>query len=450
MAGGIWVKQNKIRPGAYINFEAKRKMRDLFGDIGRVALPVALNWGAENKIIEIEPGQQEQKTIEDFGYSLDDDEMLLIRECLHSAHKVLVYRVSGGTKAELTVINLTVKAKYAGTRGNAIQVQASVNADDNDAVDFKVFLGGMIKETQIGVKLIEELQESKYVDFDGTGSIPVIPEAGGSLVGGTDVDATVADYQKAFDAFSFAYFECLGICSDDSSVKKLAVSFTKQMIEQKGKYIQTILSDYDADNEFITSIDSGVILYDGTVIDRLKAVAWYAGASAAAGPAGSLTYAVYPNAVKVDDALTDYEIEQKIVQGKVVFSPQIDNDGNDIIVVEDDVNTLQTYTTQKPKDWNSNRVIRAMNQFANDVYMFWHRSYIGKISNNVSGRNLLKADITTNIRAREDQGVFEEKAFDPEYDLKVEQGDTKDAVIVEVNIQPVDAMEKLYMTVFVA
>ena len=39
--------------------------------------------------------------------------------------------------------------------------------------------------------------------------------------------------------------------------------------------------------------------------------------------------------------------------------------------------------------------------------------------------------------------------FDASTDISVEQGDTIESVVVDVALQPVDSMEKLYMTVYV-
>ena len=45
MAGGIWLAQNKVRPGAYINFKAVPKSKMTVGDRGIVAMGLPLSWG---------------------------------------------------------------------------------------------------------------------------------------------------------------------------------------------------------------------------------------------------------------------------------------------------------------------------------------------------------------------------------------------------------------------
>ena len=54
MAGGTWLSQNKVRPGAYINFKAVPKSSMTVGDRGIVAIGLSLNWGKENDLIEVQ------------------------------------------------------------------------------------------------------------------------------------------------------------------------------------------------------------------------------------------------------------------------------------------------------------------------------------------------------------------------------------------------------------
>ena len=53
MAGGTWKAQNKIRPGAYINFKAVPKPSNRLGSRGVMTMPVPLSWGPEGKVIEL-------------------------------------------------------------------------------------------------------------------------------------------------------------------------------------------------------------------------------------------------------------------------------------------------------------------------------------------------------------------------------------------------------------
>ena len=45
MAGGIWKRQNKVRPGAYINVKSKDIAMTRLGGDGVVTVPLALSFG---------------------------------------------------------------------------------------------------------------------------------------------------------------------------------------------------------------------------------------------------------------------------------------------------------------------------------------------------------------------------------------------------------------------
>lgn len=451
MSGGIFNSYNKIRPGAYINIKARKGDRNLFGEIGVAALPLPLKWGEIGAVIETEAGEAEQIFVQKFGYTINDIEMLHIRECLKRAKKLLVYRVAAGTHAELIVDNLTIKAKHVGSFGNSIQIQTSKNVDDPEIVDLKVFVRGIRREVQAGIKNIEDLKASKFVEFQGTGQIPEITVAsGGSLLSGSDEQPTVQDYDDAFIAFEKVQFNAIGLVSNDIIIKKMLVNYVTRLCEQEGRYVQGIVADYPADNNYISSIANGVIIRDNgetLTIRKEDAVAWFTGASASAGPYGSLTYSQYERAIRPDVEMQHSEIVERIKKGEILFRSMFDDNGNNNVVVEIDINTLVSFSEEKIEAFQKNRVMRAIMQFANDTYLFWHNSYIGKVSNNVRGRDLLKSDLIKNIRKREGQGVFEDNAFDPLLDISVDKGETKDAVIVSVALTPVDSMEKLYMTV---
>lgn len=53
MAGGIFTGQNKIRPGAYINFKSVAKPTGKVGARGISTIPLILGWGPSDKLIEI-------------------------------------------------------------------------------------------------------------------------------------------------------------------------------------------------------------------------------------------------------------------------------------------------------------------------------------------------------------------------------------------------------------
>ena len=99
--GGTWLAQNKILPGAYINFSSVSKASATLSDRGIAAAPFELDWGAPGVLRLIEQGEFQKESFELFGHGYTDDEMLPLREIFLHATKVYCYRLdaSGAVKA---------------------------------------------------------------------------------------------------------------------------------------------------------------------------------------------------------------------------------------------------------------------------------------------------------------------------------------------------------------
>ena len=122
-------------------------------------------------------------------------------------------------------------------------------------------------------------------------------------------------------------------------------------------------------------------------------------------------------------------------------------DSFDTVKVCTDINTFTSITVDKQKYFSKNRVIRVLNQFCNDVYKQFSLYYIGKINNNEDGRNLLKGWIVGYLNEMQANGGIQNFEAD---DIQVSAGTDVDAVVVNAAIQPVDSVEKIYMTVTVS
>ena len=220
-------------------------------------------------------------------------------------------------------------------------------------------------------------------------------------------------------------------------------SFVKRISERVGRKCQAVMAAAEESNsEWVISAGNGVKLSDGTVLTPQQVTWWLGGAEAGAPYNQSLTYARYPNAVEANPKFTDTEIEEAIQKGKIVFI-----DTFDTVKVCTDINTLTSFTVDKQSCFAKNRVMRVLNQFCNDVYRQFSLYYIGKTNNNDDGRNLLKGWIVGYLNEMQANGGVQN--FVPD-DVEVLAGNEIDAVVVNVAIQPVDSIEKIYMTVNVS
>lgn len=127
MAGGQWNGTNKVLPGIYINYKTKPNVQATVGTRGVVAIAKELTWGPTDSLMEIND-LTKIKSIT--GYDITSPEMLFVRELTkgtdltRGASSIFLGRLkeTGGSQAQITIGNLTVKAKYTGIRGNDISV----------------------------------------------------------------------------------------------------------------------------------------------------------------------------------------------------------------------------------------------------------------------------------------------------------------------------------------
>lgn len=433
MAGGIWTAQDKVRPGAYINVQGDGKVGTSSAASGVMTMPLPLKYGPTGEVLELDATSD--LTI--LGNSINDPELLLLREAFKRARKVLLYRVGGGTKATKTEGQLTVTALYNGTRGNAITVAITNNANVEGAFNVVTYLDGVAIDTQT-VKTVEELKPNKLVTFSGTGAVAVATIA---LEGGTDTAPQANDYASYFEAIQVYEFNTMALPVTDEGIKATATAFIKRMRDEEGFKVQLVLSDYDANHEAVINVSNGVVLSDGTKLTAAQCTAWVAGASASAGVTGSLTYTTYDGAVDANPRMINSAIIDALKAGKFIFTEK-----RGTAVVEQDINSLHTFTKDKGKAFSKNRVLRVLDDIANTSKKTFEDNYIGKVSNNTDGRELFKSDRIMYFDRLMGMGAIE--GFVPD-DITVAIGEDKDSIVLDVKVQPVDAMEKLYMTVIV-
>ena len=433
MAGGIWTAQDKVRPGAYINVHGNGKVGTSSAVSGIMTIPLPLKFGPVGKVLELDATSD--LTI--LGNTLSDPEMLLLREAFKRARKVLLYRVGGGTKATKTEGALTVTAQYPGTRGNAISVAVTANANLASTFNVVTYLDGVAVDTQT-VATVGELKPNKLVTFSGTGALA---KATIALESGTDTAAQANDYAKYFEAIQVYEFNTMALPVTDDGIKATAAAFIKRLRDEEGYKVQLVVANHDANHEAVINVSNGVVLADGTKLTAEQCTAWVAGASASAGVTGSLTYDTYDGAVDANPRMINSDIIDALKAGKFIFTEK-----RGTAVVEQDINSLHTFTKEKGKDFSKNRVLRVLDDIANSSKKTFEDNYIGKVNNNTDGRELFKADRIVYFDRLMGMGAIEN--FVPD-DITIAQGDSKDSVLLDVKVQPVDAMEKLYMTVVV-
>lgn len=435
MAGGTWTSQTKVRPGAYVNVRSESVSGSGEGVSGIATLPLALDFGPTKQIVAVNGGTNfEQLFAEDLG----SENLLLLAETLKNASTVLLYRVNGGTRAQAALAEeVTVRALYGGSKGNDIRVVVQANVDDNAAFDVTTYLSSNIVDVQEKVSAVSDLQSNHLVEFTGEGNLEVT--AGVTLEGGETQQATSGDYADYFEAVAVYDFNTMALPIEEEATKLAGVNLVKRLRDDEGLKCQIVVAGYDADHESTINVKNGYELANGRVLTPAQAVAWVAGATAGAQVNQSLTYRAINGATDAVPRLTNSETIAALNSGEVVFTALQDR-----IVVEQDINSLVTFTQQKNQDFRKNRVLRVLDDIANNSRIVFQSSFIGSVNNNANGRALFLANRIAYFTNLQEIGAIEDFAAE---DLEVLPGEDKDAVVFNAYVKPVDSMEKLYMTV---
>ncbi|CEQ08669.1 phage tail protein [Paeniclostridium sordellii] len=439
MAGGTFISQNKIRPGAYINFKSISKPSGKVGIRGISTIPIVLGWGPNDQLIEINSSDlSDGKILDKLGYYGYENEIVSIKEALKNSYKCLVFRVdSNGQKATATIDSLNIVAKYPGTVGNRLSV--SIKDVENDKFEVKTFLDTKVVDVQLASN-IDELLGNCWVDFAGSGKL--VANAGIKLTSGSNGTESIENYSRYIDLINNKYFNTMGVYTTNKDVKEKITTFIKQSREEKGKKIQCVINDFsEANYEGVISVDQGYKTKD-TTVGVNGFVGYVTGLTSGASLNKSNTYTVIPGAVEIINPKTDDEIKEGIRKGKFIITFRQDES----VVVETDINTFTDFSSTKSRDFCKNRVIRTLDDINNSIKNMFEKTYLGKINNNEDGRTSFKSDIISYLKELNKLGAIED--FKNE-DISISVGNEIDSVLVDIGIKPIDAMEKLYMTVSV-
>ena len=184
LGGGTFLVQNKVLPGAYINFISVAQASATLSDRGIVTIPLAMNWGPEGKIFTVEQADFIKNSQKIFGYAYTADELKPMREIFLHAKTVHFFRLgTSGVKAA----NTYATAKYPGTRGNDLRTVITANENTTEQkplFDVATFLGTVQVDLQEGVAAITGLKANDYLDWKSSGTLSLTASL--PLTGGTN------------------------------------------------------------------------------------------------------------------------------------------------------------------------------------------------------------------------------------------------------------------------
>lgn len=413
-----------------------------------MAIAEPLSWGPTGVVQTILPGEDLRPYI---GYDITSEKALFLREMMKGSdgtagpNKILLYRPtgSGGVQAKATIGELTVTALYPGVRGNDISIIVAEQIDNEGTYDVSTVIDGTVVDEQ-SITDLSQLAANTWVTFSGTGS-EITESAGQALTTGADPTVSATDYANFLTVIEPYQFDIVVYDGSESTVIQAIAQFAERVSNNLGQKCQAVMAGETAANcnsEFVIAVNNGVKLDDGTELTAQQATWWVGGAESGAQYNQTLTYKQYPNAVESNPKLTDTQAQAAVADGYLCF---IDNFGS--VKVCTDINSLTSFSEDKDEDFSKNRVVRTLMQICNDTYEHFCNYIIGKVNNTGPGRNLIKSWIVGYLNDMQaNEGIQDFTAED----VTVSPGNRADAVVVEIDVHPVDAVEKIYINITVS
>lgn len=433
LGGGGFTTQNKVLPGAYINFVSAANASAALSDRGICTMPLELDWGNEGEIFEVTNADFQKNSQKIFGYSFDHEKMRGLVDLFMGAKTLYAYRLNGGgTKAA----NTFATALYGGVRGNDIKIVIQANVDDAKKFDVTTYLGTVKVDAQTVAKAAD-LVANDYVTFK---TDAVLAETAGTpLSGGTNGTVDGSAHSAYLNLIESYTYNAMGVVVTDDTTKKLYAAFNKRLRDDMGIKFQLVVHNMAADY-------MGVIGVKNNVTDEgwseAALVYWVTGAECGCEVNKSCQNKKYDGSFTVEADFTQSQLEAAIKAGEFTLHKV----NGDIRVLED-INTMVTTTDTEGDIFKDNQTIRVIDQLANDDAVLFNTKYLGVVPNNAAGRTSLWSDLVKLRQQLQELGAIEDFA---DSDVSIAQGDTKKSVVVTNAITVVNAMDKLYMTVTVA
>jgi hypothetical protein len=422
LGGGNFIAQNKMLPGAYINFVSLARMGANLSERGSAAFPFSMDWGVEDEVFTVTNDEFIKNSKAIFGYDYTHEKMKGLRELFRNTQTLYAYRL--GVASEHAGCDFGA-AKFGGERGNDLSLTVSKSGN---LFTVRTLLDGVQVDSQ-SVTNAGELRDSDYVIFDDEATLAVT--AGMPFIGGENAKVTVSDYQRFLDKIESYCVNAIGVHSQDSKVNSLFAAFAKNIRDKVGVKLQVVVFNHAGDHEGVVNVKNCVDL-----------TYWVTGIIAGCAVNKSNLNKVYDGEFDIPDDLTQRELEDAISAGEFTLHRV-----GDTLRVLADINSLVTTCDEKGEVFKDNQTIRVIDQIAGDVAKLFNTKYLGNVANDESGRVSLWADI---VKHHEDLAMIRAIENFSDEDVEVLAGDDKRSVVVRDKVNIVNAMAQVYMTCVIA
>lgn len=303
------------------------------------------------------------------------------------------------------------------------------------------FLNGIEVDVQ-NVNSAKDLKANAFVEFDNEAELQAT--AGVRLMGGTSSPDSEELHEQARNAFESYAFNILLCASDNEEIQDKYIEYTKEMRDEYGVKHQLVIPYIERE---VPVNHEGIIQVGNTVSDEgvvpYAHVYWLAGAEAGCRVQDSVMAKAYDGSLNIQADVTRAQMEEAIEKGIILFH----RDGNEIVVLKD-LNSLihieEKDVEKKNEDFKQNQTVRVLDMVALESAKVFNKNFLGKVPNDDIGRAELRNQL---IKIRTELAT--RRAIQPydEGNLTIMQGKTISDVIGYDALQPINAMEKLFLTI---
>ncbi|MCL2415515.1 MAG: hypothetical protein FWD01_01760 [Defluviitaleaceae bacterium] len=460
--GGTFTNTNSPnvqRPGAYVNFVSVSRPFVFAGGRGVSCGLVELPWYLPNQIVKVS-GMDflSGRALRDIGLTAFDGEAakhvsLLLSGCFETR---LVSANVGGEKAMVSIPitggTLEIEAAKFGTFGNDLLV--SCQEVSNGRWLFSAHIIGHESDHKPRMnQTVESVRELRGNDFITINVIPDDPNvepafiefAGEVLTGGSNGNVNLATRIPAFlrKIKSDTSWQCMGWQWSEESHKLLVQQFIQRM-RDSGRYVQVSMAAAQANHEGINNVHIGhgnaINPITGEIFTIDEIALMHASMTAGADIVTSNTNTPLLVQLEFDHEFDNAEITEGLQQGRVMFTRR--NSG--IIKIEQDINSLHTFTPEKNREFRKNNILRKLDEIGFFTESIWENFYMGNAINDEIDREAYRVQINEKLERMQRMRALQNHHISR---ISIMQGDEPDIVEATLDIHPTDAMERIFKIV---
>lgn len=229
----------------------------------------------------------------------------------------------------------------------------------------------------------------------------------------------------------------------DVACQSAIAQFIADLSENQGKDRRAVIcTPQDASATVTNPYDEKELTVLGQAMDNDPSITAFCVAAMSAGASwnNAITYSALPLSGDPTLILDDQALEAWIAEGFMPINKREDG----LWCITKDINSLHGDDDGLPEILKKNRAMRLIQTLRNTIKYIWETQYVGKVTNDALGRDMLKGsicsilDLLVNGRGIAQYG---------ENDVVVMAGQKPDEVIMQMALSLYDSMEILYITI---